>query len=286
MSTKVKIAAACIEVGNQPQDNLAALLECIAEAAAQEVALLVLPECALQGYPDIHAVADPTDAFESHLRHAEPVPGPATQAIAEAAGAHAMEIIFGLSEAPHDAGESGRLYNTAVVVDGDGVRARYRKIHTGGREKCLWNRGREWVVADTVAGRMGLIICYDLVFPEPARALALAGAGLIAMPTAWGNTSGSDQTFVRGYDLFTRARALENQVYLVSANLVGGEGDGYYGHSRIVDPRGEVIAETEGPGLATAAIDVAEDLIEARAHCWLGQVFLKDREPSTYGVLL
>ena len=282
-SGPMRIGAACIEVGKDPNTNLAAIVELVREAAADGIRLLVLPECALQGYP-LGLGRPDLDEYHRQLRAAQPVPGPATERLAQAAGEHGIELVLGLTETPLEAGASGLLYNTAVLVDGGGVRARYRKVHTGGVEKCLWNRGGEWVVTPTAAGRIGLLICYDLAFPEAARCLALGGAELLVMPTAWMRSE--DPTFTRGYDLFTRARALENQVYLVSSNLVGGPAPGFLGHSRIVDPRGDIVAEVEGHGIASAAIDVAAGVAEARARSWFGQVFLRDREPRAYGGLL
>lgn len=281
----MKIGAACIEVSHDAAANLTRLIETADEAAVLGIELLVLPECALQGYPG--ELGGPAlDEYDRQMRSATPVPGPATEALSRAAKQHGMQIVCGLTELPQEAGSAGRLFNSAVLLGPDGVIATYRKIHTGGVEKCLWTRGGEWVVAESVAGRIGLLICYDLVFPEAARCLALAGAEMLVMPTAWANDPSPEGTFRHGYDLFTRARALENQVYLVSANQVGGPGPGFYGHSRIVDPRGQVIAESAGPGIAVAEIDVADGVVDARARSWFGQVFLSDREPAAYGSLV
>jgi predicted amidohydrolase len=255
----------------------------VGAAAAQAVELLVLPECAVQGYPVGLGGAD-LELVERQLLDAEPVPGPATERLTELAVRHALELVVGMTERPTEPGSGGRLFNTAVLVGPDGVRARYRKVHTGGVEKCLWSRGERWTVVDSVAGRLGFLICYDLVFPEAARCLALDGAQLLVMPTAWTTDETPAGTFRAGYDLFTRARALENQVFFVSANLVGGDGP-FHGHSRIVDARGDVIAETEGPGLAVADVDVPTEVLRARARSWFGQVFLNDREPGAYGSL-
>jgi predicted amidohydrolase len=279
MASPVTVAAACLEVQRDPQANLHAICRYIADAAARNVSLVVFPECVVQGYP--HGLGQPDlDEYQYQLRAAQTVPGPATERIARVAAEHGLQVVVGLTETSIAPGEAGRLYNSTVLIDGGGVLARYRKVHTGGVEKCLWNRGSEWVVADSAAGRVGLLICYDLVFPEAARSLCLGGAQLLVMSTAWGDSA--EPTFARGYDLFTRCRALENQVFLVSANLAGGAGLGFLGDSRIVDPRGQIMAETKGPGLAIAAIDIEMDLCEARAKSWYGQVFLKDREPASY----
>jgi predicted amidohydrolase len=283
MASPVKVAAACLAVQRDPQANLDAICGLIAEAAVQNVKLIVFPECAVQGYPLGLGKPD-LDEYQYQLQSAETIPGRATDRIAHAAAEHRLQVVVGLTEMSTSAGEAGRLYNSTALVGAGGVLSRYRKVHTGGVEKCLWNRGREWVVAESAAGKIGLLICYDLVFPEAARSLCLDGAELLVMSTAWANSA--EPTFSRGYDLFTRCRALENQVFLVSANLVGGEGLGFLGHSRIVDPRGQIMAESKGPGLAVAAIDIVADLCEARAKSWFGQVFLKDREPATYKVAL
>lgn len=278
----VKVAAGCIEVSRDRAANLAAIRDCMAQAAAQGVQLLVLPECAVQGYP-LGLGRPDLDEYHHQLTAAETVPGPATQEIAAAAAGAGLQVVVGLTERPGPGAAEGSLYNTAALIDGTGVRAAYRKIHTGGVEKCLWSRGSEWVVADSVAGRIGLMICYDLVFPETARCLCLEGAEILAMSTAW--ATAEDTTFARGYDLFTRSRALENQVFLISSNLVGGAGLGFHGHSRIVSPRGEVLAETAAHGLAVAALEVPDMIHEARARSWFGQVFLRDREPAAYSAL-
>lgn len=274
------VATAAIEVSTDRDQNLATIERVAREAGDLGAALVVFPECAVQGYPWRLGIPD-LDVYEQQITDAEPVPGPTTDALAAVARDYEMEIVVGLTERPDEVGEAGRLYNTCVIVDASGVRARYRKIHVGGVEKCLWKRGSEWVVLETRVGRAGFLICYDLVFPEAARTLAVNGAEILIMPTAWGVGESDNQTFLSGYDLFTRTRALENQTFLVAANQIGGVGN-FYGHSRIVDPTGAVLAETEAAGLAVAEIDVTTGVRRARARSWFGQVFLNDREPSLY----
>ena len=278
MASRVKIGAACLEASHDKRGNLERIEDCVKRASSNGVNLLVMPEIAVQGYP--LGLGSPwvgeVDEYEHQLRNAEPVPGPVTEHLEQLAAKYKIELVVGLTEVPTESDSAGRLFNTVVLIGGSGLKARYRKIHLGATEKCLWNRGHEWVVTDTVAGKGGLLICYDLCFPETARCLALAGAKILLMSTAWPPMP------TEGYDLFTRARALENQVYLVSSNLVGGPKPGFWGHSRIVSPRGEIVVETEGVGVAIAEIDVEEGIIDARTHGWFGQVFLKDREPSLY----
>jgi predicted amidohydrolase len=279
-SQRVNVGVVAYEAAATPQENVTRICAMIRDAVAQGLDLIVFPECAVQGYPTRLGVPD-LDQFETHNRFAEPIPGPATRRIAEALGESRACAVVGLTErADTAAGENDELFNSVALINQSGVIGKYRKVHTGGVEKCLWQRGDRPVVASSPVGRLGFLICYDLVFPELARTLVLSGAQLLVMSTAWANTE--DPTFVRGYDLFTRARALENQVFLASANLAGGTGLGFHGHSRIVDPRGDVIAESVGPGIAVASIDLIADTSRLRARSWLGQVFVRDREPRAY----
>lgn len=276
----ITVGAVAYEAAATPEENVRRIIANIRDSVTQGIDLIVFPECAVQGYPTRLGVPD-LDQFELHNRFAEPIPGPVTQRIAVALGDSGTCVAVGMTErADVAAGEADMLFNSVALISRGGVLAKYRKVHTGGVEKCLWQRGDRAVVAATPIGRLGLLICYDLVFPELARALVLGGAQLLVMSTAWARMD--EPTFVRGYDLFTRARALENQVFLVSSNLVGGDAPGFHGHSRIVDPRGEVIAEAVGPGMAVASIDLVADASRLRARSWLGQVFVRDREPRAY----
>lgn len=276
MSATVRVGAACAEFSYDKDANLEVLEEYIRIAAGDGIQLLVFPECALQGYP----MALTKDGYDDHyqqLRDAEPIPGPALERLAAVANEQGVEVVVGLTERPAEPGSTGKVYNSVAFLKEGAVAGRYRKVHTGNVEKALWSRGEDWTVCDSAAGKLGFLVCYDLVFPEAARCLALAGAELLVMSTAW--TKGSIE---EGYELFTRARALENQVFLVASNQTGGPDGVFSGHSRIVSPRGEVLAESAGTGIAVADIDVEEGLLDARARGWLGQVFLSDRAPTAY----
>ena len=281
MSPVTKIGAACIEAGIDKEENLQLIRRTVEQAAQEGVGLLAFGECALQGYP-VGLGRPDLDEYERQRRDAEPVPGPATATLTELAGHYEIELIVGMTELPTEAGSAGLLFNSVVLVGPDGVLAKYRKVHTGGVETSLWSRGDAWVVADSAVGKVGFLICYDLVFPEAARALALEGAELLVLSTAW-----TSNHIREGYELFTRTRPLENQVFLLSANLAGGpEGPGhYYGHSRIVDPQGQIVAETAGPGIAIAEIDIPDGVRKARARGWWGLTHLANRAPDAYTAL-
>jgi predicted amidohydrolase len=138
--------------------------------------------------------------------------------------------------------DQGRLFNTSVLIDPAGdVIARYRKIHLFGYqsdERDLLTRGSEVVVAETPWGRCGLATCYDLRFPELFRKMVDLGATLFLVVSAW------PLVRLEAWTLFNRARAHENLAYLVSCNCAGKDaGHQYAGHSMIVDPLGNTVAE-------------------------------------------
>lgn len=283
-----KVAVANMQTRHYKKANLAKIVRLVEEAAAQHADLLVLPECCLQGYPSGTGNHD-GDEFVYHYKEAETVPGPSTRAVQEAARDHNLIVIFGMTELAGTLGPGGLLFNSVVTVGRDGVLGVYRKVHTGDLEKQLWQRGTDFPVIDTSIGRIGSLICYDIVFPEAPRTLALRGAEMIAMSTAWAPSSPSNRAFERGYDLLTCCRALENQVWLVVAAQTGTDPDSgaeYLGCSRVVSPTGEVILDLgSDEGLGVASIDVREGIIQARARGWFGQVFLRDRAPESYGAI-
>ena len=154
--------------------NRALALGAIDAAAGAGAQVVVLPELVTSGY----VFADAAEARSL----AEPADGPTLAGWEERAAARGLVIAGGFAEL----GADGRLYNSAALVDPDGVRAVYRKVH-------LWDREPDWFapgdapppVVDTPHGRIGLIVCYDLEFPEWTRAAALRGAELLCVPTNW-----------------------------------------------------------------------------------------------------
>ena len=207
--------------------NLARVLDLTREAAAHEARLVVFPEVSLSGY-----VVTPEEADGL----AQAIPGPATQAVQQACVKADVHVVLGLLERDAD----GTLFNTSVLLGPQGLLARYRKTHMP-----LLGVDRYLAAGDTLippvvtpAGRLGLLICYDLRFPEPCRVHALLGAQVIALSTAWPAAGTLYPEFI------ARSRAAENRVYLVAANRCGEErGTRYLGRSVIVAPDGEILAE-------------------------------------------
>jgi predicted amidohydrolase len=271
----VTLAVAAMNAVHDTTKNLAKYASFINEAAAKGARLLVLPEQSLQGYLYHLNHALTPEEINYHYDQAEPVPGPSTKRVAALAREANMYIVFGMTERV-PVSSAGILYNSAVLVGPDGLLGVYRKVHAPGDEYHVFRQGKDWPVFDTEIGRLGLHICYDLRFPESARELALRGAQIIILPTAWPQNVGAQ------YDLFDRARAAENECWFLSANQVGTCDQGeltYYGHSRIIGPLGNIVADTgEEEGLATA--EVPKDSLRRRQ--WGTLNIFRDRRPETY----
>lgn len=153
--------------------NVAETLARIAEAAGEGAQLIVLPELANTGYS--------FDTREEAYAHAEPVPdGPTCQAWIRAAHKHQVYLVAGLAES-----EGVRLYDTAVLIGPEGYIGRYRKTHLWNREKLIFTPGSDYPVFDTRIGRIGLLVCWDIWFPEVARILTVQGADVICSVNNW-----------------------------------------------------------------------------------------------------
>jgi predicted amidohydrolase len=220
-------------------------------AARPKPGLVVLPEVTMRdfGSPD-----SDLSAF------AEDLDGPFVRRLTELAGAHDVTLVAGMFERSAD---PGRPYNTLVVVDGGGVRATYRKIHLydsfGYKESDRLLAGDpEPVVVDVAGFRVGLMTCYDLRFPELARALVDRGAELLVVPAAWVAGAGKADH----WRTLLKARAIENTVYVAAAAQPGPR---YTGHSMVVSPRGDVVEVAEDTGYLTTPVARAR-LDEVRAE--------------------
>jgi predicted amidohydrolase len=235
----------CAPLPVQAQGNVAAnlqRLDAAARAAAGQGAhLLVVPEMFLTGYnigaQQAHALAEPWD-------------GAIAQAVANLAQDHSIAIAYGYPERG-ERFEVGQVFNTAQCVDAQGrLLGRYRKTHLfGDLDTAMFQQGAGDEALFTLHGwRVGLLICYDIEFPENARRLALMGADLLVVPTA--NMQGFD--FVAQHMVPTRA--YENQVCLAYANYCGAEnGLAYGGLSCVAAADGTVlVAAGREPGLLLA----------------------------------
>jgi predicted amidohydrolase len=209
--------------------------------------LAVLPEMFSCGFDYPHLLA-----------HAEKTPA-VLETLSRLAQRYGMVIAGSLPEA-----SGSEVFNCLYVIDADGRQAAaYRKIHLFPPilEDHYLRAGQEACVCETAAGRLGLLTCFDLRFPELARSLALQGAQILAVSAQW------PKTRIMHWDVLLRARAIENQVFVVAANRYGEDPDLFFnGHSRIISPAGEERAVIAAPNaFATAFLDFAE-IREARSR--------------------
>lgn len=283
------IATCAFEPTYDVAKSLEMHLNYIDEAADLGADLVVFPETSLQGYPPNVLLMDTETAIRDLCAVAEAVPGgPSVETIAEKAKARGIHVIYGLTEASD---RPGIVYNTMVLTGPDGLIGTFRKVHVGITEQLFWRQGHDWPVFDTPLGRIGMLICYDKMWPETCRELTLRGADILVMSTAWpmmsGHGDGDDNTWLRQYDVLDRVRALENSRWFISSNFIGELGGiDFFGMSQIVDPFGEVIASTgtEVIGLVHATVDVQGRIGDARASTQ-GPFLIRDRRPETYRAL-
>ncbi len=249
----------------------------VAEARERQASLVVLPESALGGYlyePIVEGAPSPCALPPALRRDGEEI-----ARIAKIAGD--VVVCVGYTEdAP------GGPYSSAVCVNGDGILGHHRKVHLPAAERGAFGAGSGFAAFDTPIGRIGMLVCYDKTFPEAARQLALDGAGLIASLSAW-PVCRVDPALamrrdlqVRHFNLLDQTRALENQVVWVSSNQVGRFGRlRFPGQSKVVDPRGRVLAKTGSrAGAAVARVDAPGVVAAARQRL----SYLEDRRPLAY----
>lgn len=279
------IATVAFEGSYDVELNLKNHIAQIEEAAKAGAKLIVFPEISLQGYPP-----DLTRLYPERIKaaydNAESVPdGPHVLALAERAKELGVYVIYGLNELGNS---PGVIYNTMVLTGPEGHVGSYRKVHVGITEQLTWRKGNDWPVFETEIGRIGMLICYDKMWPESTRELMLRGADILVMSTAWpmlfGEQDPDTNIFAELYRIYDRARAAENSRWFVSSNFAGELGGAnFVGLSQIVDPLGRVVATTGAlkPGIAIADVDIAEGIAEANAT-FFGARLVRDRRTDTY----
>ncbi|HEX3981710.1 MAG TPA: carbon-nitrogen hydrolase family protein [Acidimicrobiales bacterium] len=282
----MRVGAIQTTAGPVPEANLDRAAVLVSQASRHGAALVVLPEY-------FSVAGSPT-----FLRnHAEPLDGPTARWASEQAAKHRIHLVAGsFPERPVEGTRTGnRLFNTSCLFGPDGaLEAVYRKLHlfdvtlAGARvcESATMAPGDSLAVVPLGAdadpgGRhspvLGLSICYDLRFPEPYRIMALQGATVMAVPAAFTAATGPAH-----WELLLRARAVENEVFVVGAGQVGVLPPGMpacHGHTMIVDPWGVVVAECTDnvPGVALADLDMAR-LDQVRSELPV----LAHRRPAAY----
>ncbi|MGI6513947.1 MAG: carbon-nitrogen hydrolase family protein [Syntrophomonadaceae bacterium] len=259
-----------MEVVDNKGVNLATATRMIREAAAAGCQLAVLPEMFNCPY-----------AGHYFPVYAEPIPGITSTRLSELAREIGIYLIAG--SIPERDGE--QIFNTSMVFNPQGkMIAKHRKLHLfdvdipGGItffESDTLSPGKDVTTFTTSYGKMGLAICYDLRFPELARTMTMQGAEVIIYPGAFNQVTGPLH-----WEILLRARAVDNQVFILAASPANTPGGVYpaYGHSMVVDPWGKVIAEAGNEeALLTARIDL-ETVYQVRNEIPV----LKHRRPEIY----
>ncbi|GAA2579228.1 carbon-nitrogen hydrolase family protein [Actinomadura fulvescens] len=267
----MRVALCQISVGDDPHENLQTALGAIAEAAATPggADLAVLPEATVVRFGNDLAAA------------AEPLDGPFVTALRDAAREHGTAVVAGVFEPA----SGGRVHNTVVGIDADGgLAGSYRKIHLfdafGDRESDDVAPGDKPVVLDLAGTRVGLITCYDVRFPELARALVDQGAEVLVVPAAWAQGVFKEEHWTT----LVRARAIENTTWVVAVDKAPDRSrpprgaPGGVGRSQLIDPMGTVVADL-GPFPAVRVADL-DPGVTAQVRAFLPA--LEHRRPDLF----
>lgn len=253
------------------EENLVKMSEMISKIASQQrVDLIVFPELVTSG-------------FELGVRFtelAQRVPGPTVNLMAQRANENGVYVAFGM--VTKEKVESV-LYNSAVMVGPEGeLVEQYNKIHLRGEERMAFREGYKMPVVDTEIGTIGMMVGYDLAYPEVARSMALDGAEILLVLGNW------EAAHIDEWKTYARARAYENSVFVVAANRVGEDVTMTFGgESMVIGPRGQIYAsmvdetdpETGAPleGFTVARIDL--DAVRQYREEFQ---FMQTRQPATY----
>jgi predicted amidohydrolase len=248
---------------HEVEQNLTTMCKMVEEICLQQrVDIIVFPELCTTGYECGVRFAD----------LAERVPDHAVNTLSKRAAEYSTHIVFGLAQTQK---VESVVYSSAVLIDPAGeVLADYQKVHLKGEQRLSFRPGFRYVTAETAFGVVGLLVGWDLAFPEAARSLALDGAQLICVCGAWEKPQASE------WRTFCAARSYENAVFLAASNRVGEEPTySFFGESMIVGPRGGVHArcEEDTPGFAVATVD-----LDQVRHYQEETQLLQARQPRSY----
>jgi predicted amidohydrolase len=235
-------------------------------ATAQRTDLIVFPELITTGY----------ECGVSFTDFAQRVPGPTVNLIAQRASEYGVHVALGM---PSKEKVESVLYDSAVLVAPEGdVVGEYHKMHLKGEERLTFRAGFKLPVLETEFGNVGLLLGWDLAFPEVARTYILDGAELLVVLANW------EQPYNEEWRTYLKARAYENTCFVAAANRIGTDATySFFGESQIVGPRGQVYAamDEEVEGYAIARFDL-EEVRKAREEFQI----LQCRQPPAYKAIV
>ena len=276
-SVRIAVAQYAPRVGDV-ELNRAQAVRWARDAAAEGASLIVLPELASSGYT-FASVEEAAACAE------DPDTGETVAALVSVCADSGAYIVVGLDERDGDC-----RHNSAVLLGPSGRIATYRKLHLFYDEKSWFTPGTELPVVELPFGRVGMMICYDLWFPEVARTLALGGAEIIAVPTNWVSSFKRQVYDDRGYcqgNYVAMAAAAQNSVAMACADRIGEErGLTFLGASMIVGPDGWPVAgpaSRDGEALLVAGVDLG-GVDSARRRTPRNDLF-GDRRPDAYNAV-
>ena len=250
---------------NARDENVDRACQFVAQAALAGSRLIVLPEF-------FNCEYFPQFRDYRYMDYAEPDTGPTTQRMRESAKTHGVWIVSTIFEIAR----AGLYYDTAMLIDPDGaIAGKYRKVHPAALlslEKIYFRGGSLFPVFQVDEWNVGFSICYDNLFPESCRCLALRGAELIVAPYA---TPIDDP-----WENFLTTRALENGVFLAACNHVGSEGEWHMsGKSMIITPRGKIGVQASGNEEEIISLAISRDDVFAARRSF---PLFRDRRPDAY----
>jgi predicted amidohydrolase len=245
------------------QENLSRMVELVEEIGAKEkVDLILFPELITTGY----------ECGVRFTELAETVPGASVSLLAKRAQQFGTYISFGMVERKR---VESVIYDAAVLISPDGELVdKYHKVHLRGEERLAFRAGFRYPIMETEFGLLGLMVGWDLAFPEVARSYALAGADLVCVLGAW------EQEHMAEWNAYLTARAFENAVYIAGVNRIGQEPTYTFGGgSKVIGPTGQVFAEISNADESYAVARVDLDVV--RAYREESQL-IQCRQPQTY----
>lgn len=268
MEHKTGFVAAAIQlkpVLNDFECNIATMERLFLQVTKEnpDVELIVMPELCTTGYE----CGRQYQAMSEDLAE-----GPSIKRMSHLCKEQNTFLIYGFVER----GTGDLIYDSAVIISDQGcVLGSYRKVHLFAEESKWFCPGDSYPIFQTRLGNVGICICYDISFPEPARVYALEGADFLVLPSNW------EKPHVYEWELTTAARAYDNTLHLIAANRYGAEQHyDFFGQSRILNPLGRVIKQCnqETEGYITAVIDPNLTTLLRND----GYNFLRERKPQTY----
>jgi predicted amidohydrolase len=272
---KVTLGLVQMAMEDDQDANISKAVQMIKDASTRGASIVCLPELFASRYFPQQKEADVRP---------EPIPGPTTRRLAAAARDSKVTLVGG---SLYEKAPDGRCYNTSAIFDENGrILGKYRKVQVpqdeSFYEKDYFSGGKGYSVYKTASASLGVLICFDQWYPEPARVNKLMGAEVLFYPTAIGRVDGIEETegdWKEAWEAVQRGHAISNSMVVAAANRVGREGRmSFWGGSFVCDQFGKILARADDKEqvlLASCDLELGRQVEE-------GWGFLRNRKPATY----